>query len=251
MREQLYLPPLDAYSTLIFRGGASKQHVENVCADIELLQRNGPIYPPDFATFGKRIPDHGVTNIVDSVYGGIAPAEAVALQIVANEGSGIAQTFATRFEVTQLLIDLMGDPNCWPMDVAEGMAHFGYGVCSAARIREMIYNAVEPGNRTIGDAVDRLKWDRYKNPLLADGLTIRSKTVAAIVSSCVEQITKNLQGEGTRAFDMPHRFASRKTGIEKAAVIYQEVLALAQRRGLSTAVYPETIVTPGSPRLLA
>ena len=222
----------DVYDSIAFKGG-SAQYLAQTILEVEQLSRGGAIYPPAFATwrnpeleFGMSLQPHIPND------GRLSPAEAVAVKVVADEGSAIAQNLFKSKDRTKLINELLGNSVGWPSDVVDGIADFGYGLCGAIRIREQITRG-----ETIGDDLNRLLWQRYQAPLKLDGMVIRGNTVTAVAKFADELVEKEIRGvpEGAKnEEEFQDRMRSRRRGIELGAKIYKQVLDVAIQRGLPT-----------------
>jgi hypothetical protein len=229
---------LDAYDSIAFKG-QSAQYLAQVIEDVLQLSRSGTIYPPAFATWRNPVLEHGLSPQPHYKEDGmLSPAEAVAVKVVADEGSALAQNLFENYDKTMLISELVGNPDGWPSDVVDGIAHFGYSLCGAIRIREKIARGEAiPTGRTIGDDLIRNLWQRYQEPLKLDNMIIGKNTVTEAVKSADELVEREIRGvpEGAKnEEELQVRMRSRRRGIELGAKIYNQVLDVAIQRGLPT-----------------
>ena len=154
----------DSYDSIAFKD-RSAQYLAETIDDITQLSRRGPIYPPEFATCRNPELEYGVSlqqHIQDD--GRLSPAEAVAIKVMADEGSAMAQNLFESTSKTRLISETVGDPGGWLSDVVDGMADFGYSLCGTIRIREkMVEGETIPTGSTNRDDTDRLLWQRWYN----------------------------------------------------------------------------------------
>jgi hypothetical protein len=228
----------DSYDSIAFKGG-SAQYLAQIIDDIAQLSRSGAVYPPAFATWRNPELEFGMSLQPRSQDDGrLSPAEAVAVKVVADEGSAIAQNLFKSMDKTKLISELVGNPDGWPSDVVDGIADFGYSLCGAIRIRERIARGETiPTGRTIGDDLNRRLWQRYQAPLRLDGMVIRGNTVTAVAKFADELVEKEIRGvpEGAKnEKELQDRMRSRRRGIELGTKIYKQVLDVAIQRGLPT-----------------
>lgn len=238
----------DAYESLAFKGN-SAQYLVQVIDEVTQLSQQGDIYPPAFATWREPILKHGLSTKPNYENDSrLSPAEAVAIRVMADEGSAIAQNLFESTDKTKLINGIIGTPDAWPSDVVDGMAHFGYQLCGAARIRDRIIRGESiPTGKTMRELVDHRLWKRYKAPLQLDGMVIRGNTVTAITEEANSLVEQEIRGVPEGAKDekeLQDRMNSRRRGIEIGAKIYKDVLEVATQRGLRTTVEKTVEIKP-------
>lgn len=185
----------DSYDSIAFKGN-SAQYLSGVMAEVFQMAEKGTIYPPAFATWRNPELEYGISlrphNQDD---GRLSPAEAVAIKVMADEGSAMAQNLFKSMDKNKLISEIVGNPDGWPSDIVDGMADFGYNLCGAISIRERIARGETiPTGRTIKDDLDRPLWQMYQAPLKLDGMVIKGNTVAAITKFVNELVEKEIRG---------------------------------------------------------
>jgi len=221
---------------LVFKGN-SAQYLAQVIDEVVQLARSGAIYPPTFATWREPELENGLSSHPhDRNEGRLSPAEAVAIRVLADEGSAIAQNLFESTEKTRLINEIVGTPDGWPSDVVDGMADFGYQLRGALRIRDRIARGEAiPAGKTIGESLDRRLWERYVTPLKLDGMSVRGNTVTAVAEETNSLVDQQIRGnpEGARnEKELQDRMRSRRRGIELGSRVYKQVLDVAMQRGL-------------------
>ena len=227
------------YDIIAFKG-QNPQYLAGVIKEITELSSKGPIYPPHFVTSHKPRPENRILLQPDTQYAGrLSPAEAVAMQVIADAGSAIAKILAKGSDGAKLVRRTVGYPGCWLGDIVVGIASFGYNLRGAMRIRRRIAEGEAiPKNRTFRDLLDIDLLQTYDEPLKLDGMVIKENTVAAAIKSASESAENERKiNEFPRSTKdekvLQNRRRSKRRGVELGATIYLRILKLAIKRGLS------------------
>lgn len=229
-------------SSIAFKG-SSATLLTGAIEEVRMFVNNGElIYPPTtFPTVKNPVPksslqarlEHGI------IIGPITPPEAVAIKVLLDESSALAQAFGTSFHISNMLSEALNLPQGgWQHDVIEGISELGYQVGIAAGVREQMLagNNPKPDAKTWKSRIITFWHSQYALPLEKDGMTIGVNTTKAIQEYINQKAETEIPSnpEGAKGSDeVQNRISSRKRGTVLGGQLYLEAL------GLATHVFPE------------
>ncbi len=230
-------------SSLAFQGNSAELY-QNAVEEVRRLSTdNRSIYPPKtFPDVRNPIPESSLRTKPSEriMEGALSPAEAVAVKVILDESSALAQSLGIGWERSAKLRKVLKLPKeGWGHDTIEAICDFGGYVCIAAGVRELLL-ADEKFKE--GDIIKKDWHDEFAKPLRKDNLTIGENTSDAIVeyltSYYEEHIPQNSEGAKNEK-EIETRIASRKHGVLLGKKLYLETLKLASNE-FSTSVIKDS-----------
>ena len=183
-------------------------------------QRNLPYYPPYFPGTLYSGEEEGVRRTPHDECGELAPAEAVAVQILATEHAALRNAKIS----DELRKVLQMSPQMIIADVINAFGDFGNVLSIATQVREKILKGqdVDPkmGKRT------KDLWKQFEDAIKMDGMILGKLTTQLVVSSVIDNKEIELRSSNkneTAEREVQLRSYSCRHGVTLAEQLYLEV----------------------------
>jgi len=170
----------------------------------------------------------------------ITPAEAVASQILVNEGEALIDAFGQSYESQQTLRGLLDiGKNDYPTDIILGFCEFGQNLALAARGRTLVYTkertinvipARNPRAQTNFDSSNTMTLNLFSSPLHQDNMEIGPASSQAIIQF-IQKIMDNIQATNPSDCMPDIRTKNILKGAHLAKDLYLEAHELAKKQG--------------------
>ena len=248
---------IDPYETIVFKN-QSAEILSQTIREVHNLTQQGDIYPPKFPSV--MFPEVASTISIhpsEKNKSPITPAEAVALKLLVDEISAIAQALsesgATEQSFINKTLNIQGEE--YDAETVEGMSDFGREICDAVRARDLIIrgHSQQPDKETIDGRVNQLVLDRFQEALVSCSLKITDLVVNIAIQKACERAKSMIVAKLAKPkepteidVEIKNKVKSRIRGIVKSAKLYTQLYGIAVQSGTSDTLPSQTrtVISP-------